>query len=248
MLFLILFAFIAGVVTILSPCILPILPVVLSGAIDKSKKRPFGIIVGFIASFTFFTLFLSAIVTTLSIPADSLRTISVVIIFLFGLSLLVPQIQIFTERLFSKLSQNAPQKQRSGFFGGILIGLSLGLVWTPCVGPILASVITLAATNSVNFASVWITLAYAIGTAIPMLLIMQLGRSLFLKVPWLLSNTGTIQKIFGVLMIAVAIALFFNAHKQFQTYILNTFPDYSSALTQFEENNRIDQELDELMR
>src|SRR3989339_1152708 len=99
------FAFFAGIVTILSPCILPILPVILSSSIPgtASRRRPYGIVTGFILSFTFFTLFLSTLVKLFGIPADSLRTLSVVVIAGFGISLLVPRIQMFIEQLFSRL-------------------------------------------------------------------------------------------------------------------------------------------------
>src|SRR5882724_9967158 len=107
MILLIAFAFLAGVVTILSPCILPILPIVLSSTIggkDTGKSRPLGVVTGFILSFTFFTLFLSTIVSLSGIPADSLRIFSVIVIALFGFSLLIPQFQLLVEKIFSKLA------------------------------------------------------------------------------------------------------------------------------------------------
>lgn len=246
MLLLVLFAFLAGLVTILSPCILPILPIVLSGSIGDGKRKPLGIITGFILSFVFFTLFLSTIVSATNVSADDLRNLSVVIILIFGLSLLLPNFQVWMEQSFSLLSRVAPQKQRSGYSGGLLIGLSLGLIWTPCVGPILASVITLAVTNSVSATAALITFAYAIGTAIPMLGVMYLGRNFFQRVPWLLPNTARIQKGFGVVMILVALALFFNLHRQFQTFVLETYPSYSSILTGFEDNEAVKENLKKL--
>ena len=179
MILLIFFSFLGGIVTILSPCILPILPVVLSGAVGEGKRKPFGIILGFVFSFTFFTLFLSLIIKITGISADILRNISVFVLFGFGLSLLIPKLQDLVEKIFSRLSGKAAVKVKGGgFFGGILIGLSLGLVWTPCVGPILASIITLAAANTITSSTILITLAYSIGTAIPMLAIMIGGRGL----------------------------------------------------------------------
>jgi len=249
MLILLIFAFLAGIVTILSPCILPILPIVLSGSVGTGKRKPLGIITGFILSFTFFTLALSTIVNLTGISADLLRTFSVVILIVFGLSLLSTKFQAYLEIIFSKLANLTPknnQNPNAGFFSGVLIGISLGLIWTPCVGPIIASVITLAATSSVNFASVLITLAYAIGTAIPMLIIMQGGRAIFTKVPWLLPNSGKIQKIFGLLMILTAIGIYFNIDRKFQTYILDTFPEYGIGLTQFEDNQTVKKELEKL--
>jgi cytochrome c biogenesis protein CcdA/thiol-disulfide isomerase/thioredoxin len=249
MILLFFFAFLGGIVTILSPCILPILPVVLTGSIGSGKRRPLGIISGFILSFTFFTLFLASIVRITNIPADSLRLVSIVIIFLFGISLLLPQFQKLTEQLFSKLSNKFTLRgNHEGFSGGLVVGLSLGLVWTPCVGPILASVITLAATSTVNLMTVVITLSYALGTAIPMFIIMYGGRGLLKKIPWLLPNTEKIQKFFGILMILTAISIFFNIDRQFQSYVLDTFPQYGVGLTQFEDSEAIRNQLQNLNR
>lgn len=248
MILLIAFAFLAGVVTILSPCILPILPIILSSTVDATgKRRPLGVVLGFVLSFTFFTLFLSAIVRLSGIPAESLRYLSVLILIFFGLSLFISQIQLFIEQLFSKLTRFAPQGQtKHGFFGGLIIGLSLGLLWTPCVGPILASVISLALSGTVTAQAVVITLSYSLGTAIPMFIIMQAGSTALQKVPWLLQNSGKIQKIFGILMVLVAIGIFFNIDRRFQTFILNTFPEYGVGLTKFEDNASVKKELEKI--
>jgi len=232
------FAFFAGIVTILSPCILPILPVILSSSIPgtASRRRPYGIVTGFILSFTFFTLFLSTLVKLFGIPADSLRTLSVVVIAGFGISLLVPRIQMFIEQLFSRLASVVPSTTgKTGFGGGVLIGLSLGLLWTPCVGPILASVISLAITGIVTTDAFFITLAYSIGTAIPMLMIILGGQKLLTKTPWLLQNTRNIQKAFGFIMILTAVGIYNGVDRTFQTYILTTFPKYGTGLTKFED-------------
>ena len=250
MILLIAFAFLAGIITILSPCILPILPIILTstlGGQEIGKSRPIGVVTGFVLSFTFFTLFLSTIVRISGIPADSLRFLSIVVIAGFGVSLLIPHFQVMLERLFSRLASLMPSNQnRTGFGGGLLIGLSLGLLWTPCVGPILASVISLAITGTVTFDAFLITLAYSLGTAIPMFLIMLGGQNALKRVPWLLANTGKIQKAFGILMILTAIGIFFNVDRRFQSYILTTFPNYGTGLTQLEDNELIRKELDDM--
>lgn len=248
MILLILFAFLAGIVTVLSPCILPILPIILTstiGDVNVGKSRPFGVVVGFILSFTFFTLFLSTIVRLSGISADSIRFVSVFVIAVFGISLLIPQFQLLVEKLFSKLAGFAPNGQnKTGFTGGLVIGFSVGLLWTPCVGPILASVISLAITGTVTFDAFLITLAYSLGTAIPMFLIMMGGQNVLKRVPWLLNNLRTIQKLFGLLMIATAIGIFFNLDRKFQTYFLNKFPNYGVGLTKFEDDELIKNLLD----
>lgn len=244
MIVLTLFAFIAGFVTILSPCILPILPIVLSGGISGGKKRPIGIVFGFVISFTFFTLFLSSLVTLFGISPDTLRLMSVVIIFSLGTSMFIPQFQLLIEHMFTRISSKVVIKNSGdGFGGGVLLGTSLGLVWTPCVGPILASVITLAATNALTTTSLLITLAYSLGTAIPLLLITYGGRALLQKIPWLLKNTITIQRIFGIVMMIVSIGIYFNIDRSFQSYILDVFPDYGTNLTKFEDNDLVKKQL-----
>jgi len=247
MIILILFAFLAGFVTVLSPCILPVLPIVLSGSIGGGHRKPLGIVTGFILSFTFFTLFLTTIVKATGLSSDFLRTASVVVILLFGVSLLLPSFQVLMEKLFTRLSSFLPTGQRgTGFGAGLLLGLSLGLIWTPCVGPIIASVITLAATSAVNSAAIFITLAYSLGTAIPMLAITYGGRRLLQKVPWLLRSTAKIQKVFGVIMILTALAIFFNLDRGFQSFILTKFPQYGVGLTKIEDNNLVAKALKQL--
>lgn len=250
MIVLVLFAFLAGVVTILSPCILPILPIILSSTIGGKKSghsRPVGVVVGFIASFTFFTLFLSTIVKVSDVSPTILRTISVFVIAGFGISLLIPQFQLYGEKLFSKLSSFLPRgNTQTGFLPGMLIGFSLGLLWTPCVGPILASVISLAITGIVTIDAFIITLAYSLGTAIPMFLVMVGGQSVLRKVPWLLSNSVLIQKTFGVIMIITAVGIFFNVDRAIQTYVLTAFPQYGVGLTKFEDNATIKNQLKKL--
>jgi cytochrome c biogenesis protein CcdA/thiol-disulfide isomerase/thioredoxin len=234
---LLVFAFVSGVITILSPCILPVLPIVLAGGGSGGKARPFGVIAGFVISFTFFTLALAAIVRALGVPADTMRYIAIALIVLFGAVMLVPRLRGLFDILASRLASNGhgpAGKRRSGFFGGLPVGLSLGLVWTPCVGPIMASVISIALTQRVDGGAILITLAYTLGTAIPMLAIMLGGRALIAKVPALSRNAGTIQRVFGLVMIAMGIALALQWDRQVQTAILRAFPSYGSGLTAIE--------------
>jgi len=239
------FAFLSGVITILSPCILPVLPIVLSGSLGKGRAKPFGVIAGFVLSFTLFTLALSAIVQALGISPDAMRYVAVALIFIFGLVLVVPtfnrvfelgaaRIATIGQSSVGKLRPSG-EKKSAGFWGGLPVGLSLGLVWTPCVGPIMASVISLALTKRVDGGSFLITLAYSLGTAIPMFAIMVGGRALLAKVPALTRHAAAIQRGFGVLMIAIAVAIGFGYDRRIQAAILTALPNYGSGLTALEQ-------------
>ncbi len=246
MIILILFAFIAGIVTILSPCILPVLPIILAGSATGGKRKPLGIVTGFVASFTFFTLFLSSLVNIFGISANFLRLFSIIIITLFGISLLIPKLQQLFEKLVSFTNQLSPKRSSNGFKGGLLIGLSLGLIWTPCVGPILASVISLALSGSVSQSAFFITLAYSLGTAIPMLIITYAGQRLLQKLPILVKHTAQIQQVFGLIMVIMGMSLWLNLDRKFQTWVLTTFPNYGTNLTAIENNQLIQNQLQQL--
>lgn len=240
----VIFAFLSGVLTILSPCILPVLPIVLSGSIG-GKKRPLGIITGFILSFSIFTLVLSYIIQALNIHPDTLRTVAVIIMVVFGLVLLVPWLQNKFELITSRIINKRKQKNYgNGFFGGLLLGTTLGIVWTPCVGPIMASVISLAITQSVDGGSIFIILAYSIGTSIPMFGIMIGGRKIIEKFPLLTKNPVKLQKIFGVLIIFVAISIATGLDRKLQTAIITIFPNYGTGITAFENGELVREALD----
>ena len=249
MLLLIGFAFLAGIVTVLSPCILPVLPVVLSGSVDGGKSRPWGVITGFIVSFTVLTLTLSVLVQALGFDAEILRWVAAGLILIFGLVLVVPALKdrflAWTTVLVSRgVKPVQPGKAGGGFWSGLVLGFGLGVVWTPCVGPIMASVITLALSQSVDASSILITLAYSLGTALPLFLIMQGGRSLLLRFPWFTRRSAALQRSFGLLMVLTAFALFTGTDRAFSTWVLTTFPSYGTGLTALESNDAVKAELE----
>jgi cytochrome c biogenesis protein CcdA len=241
MIILIGFAFAAGIITIISPCILPILPIILSGSSQGGKRRPLGIVAGFVVSFAFFTLMIAFVVQATGAGPDTLRIIAAIIIGLLGLSMLIPRFQLWLEMLISRISpKHNPGEQSQGLIGGFLMGLSLGLVWSPCVGPIMASVITLAALEAVTTQALIVTLAYTMGTAVPMMAIIYGGRKAFGTVPWLKKHSRNIQRGFAVVMILLAVGFVFNIDRKFQTLVLEAFPGYGTGITAIEENEKIE--------
>lgn len=243
---LLVFAFLAGIVTILSPCILPILPIVLSGSFLSGKHRPLGVIVGFITSFTFFAVFSFSLARALGLSTELLRNLAVLLLVFFGLTIFIPRFQLYLEILTSRFSSLGQGKKRTGFTGGFFMGITLGLIWTPCVGPILASVLTLAATSNITLQLILITFSYSLGTALPLFFIAYGGKKALATLPVLKKNAEKIQKIFGVLIIITALLIYFNIDRKFQTYILDVFPQYGQGLTKFENNDRVNTALDRL--
>ncbi|MCJ7624604.1 MAG: cytochrome c biogenesis protein DipZ, partial [Anaerolineaceae bacterium] len=249
MFILILFSLLSGLVTVLSPCVLPVLPIVLSSSASQGKKRPLGVITGLIISFSIFTLAISQIVKLLGLSAQTLRIIAISVIGFLGLSMIIPKFNDWIEKALSFIPNIAgnSHKEGSGFMPGFITGLSLGLVWAPCAGPILASVTALAATSQVSFASAIVVVSYAIGSGIPLLGIAHGGRSLIQKVPFLSKNLGKVQKVFGVIMILTAALIALNVDALVTTWLTQLLPSgWSSALTALETGDIISEQLDEV--
>ena len=245
------FSFLSGAVTVLSPCILPVLPIVLSSSAASGKQRPLGVIMGLIISFSIFTLLITQIVSLLGLSANTLRIIAVSVIGILGLSMIIPKLSELVEKTLSFLPRMAGSNQHegNGFLPGFITGLSLGLVWAPCAGPILASVTALAATQSLSFASALVVIAYAIGSGIPLLAIAYGGRSLIQKLPFLNRNLGKVQRIFGIVMIMTAVAIALNFDVLVTSWLTNALPSgLSSALSKFETSSSVNEQLDELTK
>lgn len=227
---LLIFAFLAGVVTVLSPCIIPVLPAILSAGTGKGAYRPLGIVTGLVISFTFFTLALTAIVHATGISPNALRYTAIFIIAFFGVVMIFPSLSNWFSRSTSSISalgdriQSQEQSISSGFGSGFILGLALGLVWTPCAGPILAAITTLVAIHAVNWSTVLLTLAYSIGAAIPMFLIAYGGNRALRSSRYLSRHAEGIRQIFGFLMILTAVAIATNLDFAFQQLVLSYFP------------------------
>lgn len=213
MLILLLFAFLAGFVTVLSPCILPVLPALLAAGAGKGRLRPIGIVLGLILSFTFFTLMLTALVKLTGVSADLLRYVAIALIAGFGVLMIFPSLgERFAKSTagIASLGQGVEMQSRalgSGLYSGMMLGSALGLVWTPCAGPILAAITTLVATSSATFDALLITLAYGLGAALPMFAIIYGGKRMIDSSHKLSRHTEAIRRGFGILMIAAAMAI-----------------------------------------
>lgn len=229
------FAFLAGVITVLSPCVLPLLPIILGTAAQEGKARPIGLIIGFVVAFTAATLALSYLVRALGVPPDLNRVLAGSVLIALGFVLLIPRLHLAFEHMAGALARTAPAgTANSGFGGGLIIGAGLGLAWSPCVGPIMASVITLALNQQVNAGAVAVTLAFSLGTALPMAAIMLGGRQLVKRLAWFQANATRIQQVLGAILVLTGLAIFFGWDRQIQIVLLTWFPDWELALTGWE--------------
>ncbi len=228
-------AFVAGLVTALAPCILPVLPIVLAGGTQQGRWRPWGIIVGLVVSFSIFTLALSWLVTALGLSPNASRTFGIILLVLLGGLMLVPAaLEKFEGWVSSRLSRPGAPVERHGFGGGFLLGLSLGAVWTPCAGPLLASVITLAANGEFGGQVIGATVAYALGSALPMGGIAALGQRLTARLRWFKAHGRQLQQGFGALLLLLVVFMWFGVDRDVQGWIVERTPNWLDRLQGWE--------------
>ena len=174
------------------------------------RRRPFAIIAGLVASFTAFTLAASSLLSALGLPQDFLRNLAIAMLFVLAATLLVPQVGYLLERPLAFMT-----RRRGGDLGGgFLLGVSLGLVFVPCAGPVLATITALTAQHRIGFDAVLLTLAYAVGAAVPMLLIALGGQRVARR---LRAQSQNFRRAMGVLLAGAAFALIFNVSQSLQT-------------------------------
>src|ERR1700742_3341022 len=167
------FALIAGAGTALSPCVLPVLPALLSAGGVGGRRRPLGVVLGLTVTFTITIVGIAEVVGGVGLGTDPLRALSVVVLAGFGLALLFPSVSARLEAPLARLSRYGPRTAGGGLASGLLVGAARGFVYTPCAGPVLAAVITVSAATG---RSVAVAVAYALGSAAVLLALTLGGR------------------------------------------------------------------------
>lgn len=231
-------SFVAGFLTVLAPCILPLLPVVLTGSLSgtERKARVMWIILGLTISVVVFSLLLKATTALLGVPQVVWQTISGGILILFGLVMLLPQLW---EKLAAPLSARAGQSLqaaggKNGYGGDFLLGAALGPVFNSC-SPTYALIVAAILPVSFGQGLIYLT-AYAIGLAVALLLIALLGRTIVAKLGWAANPSGWFHKLIGVLLVLAGLAVIFGLDKTFQTYVLDQ--GYYEPIMKLEERLR----------
>jgi cytochrome c-type biogenesis protein len=227
-------AFAAGVLTAAAPCILPLLPVLLGASIGQQDQwRPLFLVAGFIMAFSGFAILFGSFSTVLGLSHDTLRKVSVVLLGSFGTLLLWPRpyewLMVRLSGLLSFAAAIAP-RAGSGHIGSLVLGLTLGVLWTPCAGPVLGSILTLIATSENLTRAALLLVTYAIGAGMPILLIAYGGQYATTQVRRFTPHTLALQRTFGVAVLLVALAFYTQYDAVVAVWLSDFYPNLQLGL------------------
>jgi cytochrome c biogenesis protein CcdA/thiol-disulfide isomerase/thioredoxin len=229
---LVLIGLVGGMITGISPCVLPVLPVVfMSGGVPQrageatsprgGRARPYLIVGGLALSFATFTLLGTLVLSALPLPKDIIRWAGLIALVLLGIAMIFPRVQHILERPFTRLGQ----RQVSGERGAFALGLALGAVYVPCAGPVLAAITVAGATGHIGASTVALTVAFAVGTAIPLLGFALAGRAVAQRVRAFRDRQRGVRIVAGLVLVGLAVALTFNVTDVLQRSV----PDYTQG-------------------
>ena len=226
-----------GLITGISPCVLPVLPVILLSAGAQgargdggepdgglaSRFHPYLVVAGLVVSFTVFTLLGSTLLSLLHLPQDLIRWVGIIMLALIGLGMMVPRVMEVLERPFARFQRFGGSKNPSN---GFLLGLVLGAAYVPCAGPVLAAVAVAGATGRIGVDTVALALSFAVGTAIPLLAFALAGRGITERIRAFRTRQRAIRITAGVVMLGLSVALVLDAPAALQRRL----PDYTASL------------------
>ncbi len=203
-------SFLEGLALIASPCILPVLPLVLAGSVEGGRRRPSGVIIGFVGAFTLFALLSRQLVMAFHIDLDYIKYASLLLLTLFGLILFSEKLSLKFSALAQRLvniGSNLSANSKEGFGSGLLIGMLIGLVWTPCAGPILAAVLVQVIRQQNDLHALFLIAAFGFGAGLPMLAISLVGKSVIGKLRFFTRHAKAVRKSFGVIIILAVVLI-----------------------------------------
>jgi cytochrome c biogenesis protein CcdA/thiol-disulfide isomerase/thioredoxin len=215
------FAILAGAGTALSPCVLPVLPALLSAGGVGGRRRPLGIVLGLSVTFTVTIVGVAKLVDGVGLGSDPLRIVAIVVLLAFGVALLVPDVSARIEAPLSRLARFGPRDRGDGFRSGLLVGGALGFVYTPCASPILAAVISVSAASG---RTIVVAISYALGSALVLLALTLGGRRLFDRVRRA-GRGPALQRALGAVMVLTAVAILTNLDVNFDQFVAQHIPN-----------------------
>lgn len=224
----------AGMLTVAAPCVLPMLPVVLGASVgQRHPARPVFIALGFALAFTVVALLFSAFAHVLGLTQDGLRQGAAVLLLVFGLLMVWPRpfqwLAMHSGGWLGRLA-SAGHGAGDGPWGSLLLGASLGAVWTPCAGPVLAAILTLIATEPLGLRTAVLLASYSVGAALPMLAIAYGGQYATTRVRKLAQHMHTLQRAFGVLIAAIAVAMLLQVDGLAVAWLTQHLPSLDTGL------------------
>ena len=215
MLILLGFAFIAGAGTAITPCVLPVLPALLSASAAGGRRRPLGIVLGLAVTFTVAIVALAQLVQGVGLAAGAARTLAIVVLIGFGLVLLIPELAERVQAPLSRLARFGPRTRGTGFWSGLAVGAALGFVCAPCAGPILAAVTSVSASSGPTARIVAVALAYALGLSAVMLVYALGGRAVLDRVRRH-ARGYVVERTLGVVLLVTGVAMAANLDVRFE--------------------------------
>jgi cytochrome c biogenesis protein CcdA len=230
------FALLAGVLSTLSPCVLPLLPVILVAATSEHRLGPVALASGLALSFVVIGLFVATIGYGIGLDASIFRIVAAMILIGIGVILLVPQLQTQVAAAAAPISGWADERfggiETGGLSGQFSLGLLLGAVWSPCVGPTLGAASVLAAQGE-NLAQVaFVMLAFGVGAALPLLLLGLLSRETLMRWRGRLLDAGKTGKAaLGGLLIVVGLLIVSGLDKRLEAVLVEASPAWLTEIT-----------------
>src|SRR4051794_20448473 len=242
---LVLFAVAAGAGTALSPCVLPVLPALLSAGATGGRRRPLGIVLGLAVTFTLTIVGLATVVDGVGLGSSATRDLAIVALAGFGIAIAVPALGDRLEAPFSRLSRYGPKTVGRGFWSGLLVGGALGFLYAPCAGPILAAVVSVSAASG---HAVAVGLAYSVGSAV-VLLVLALGGRALADRGGRAGRGPALQRAPGAVMVLTAVAMAAQLDVRFQSAIADPLPAVVVNPTKpLEDSRAVAKRLDDLRR
>jgi cytochrome c biogenesis protein CcdA len=229
-------AFLAGVLSVFSPCVLPLLPIVFGTAAGEHRLGPVALALGVALSFVAIGLFVATIGFSIGLDGDIFRKAAAILLLFLGVVLVVPNLQTRLSTAAGPVGNWANEKfgdvSTSGVQGQFGVGLLLGMIWSPCVGPTLGAASVLAAQGR-DLGQVALTMAlFGLGAALPLLLLGLLSRETFRR--WrghLASASGGFKMALGVILVATACSLLLGFDKTIESGLVAASPEWLTNLT-----------------
>ncbi len=237
MLLLMLFAALAGAATAVTPCVLPVLPALLSASAVGGKRRPLGIVTGLAVTFTITIAGLASVINGVGVANGVERKIAIAVLFVAGLALLVPAVGDRIEAPLSRLAKLGPRSRGAGFWSGLLVGAALGFLYAPCAGPILAAVVSVGVVEGGSARIVLLAASYSLGSAAVLLALALGGRRVAGRIRTV-ARGPALQRAVGTVIVATAVLMALNLDIRFQTALANHFPSVIVNPTKSLESSR----------